>query len=86
MIATSLWSAYSMVRGSWITKWLSIALVGITAYWTHNTFIKRQAVKAFISDSKKEGRKKNAKAKKIRAATAKPGAAARLLKFDCHDC
>lgn len=86
MIATSLWSAYSMVRGSWITKWLSIALIGFTAYWGHKTFIERRAVKAFISDSKQEGQAKNEISEGIREDASQPGAAARLLKSDCRDC
>lgn len=83
MLAVKWWSLLSR---SWLAKYASIALVGIAAYWGHNTFIKKQAVKAFVADSKKEGRKKNAKSKNIRDKTAKPGAAARLLKSDCRDC
>ena len=86
MIATWLWSAFSIARGSWITKYASIALVGIAAYWGHNTFIKNQARKALIAESKKEGKKKNEKSKVIRKNASKPGAAARLLKSDCRDC
>ena len=86
MIATSLWSALSIVRGSWITRYASIALVGIAAYWGHNTFIKDQARKALVAESKKEGEKKNAKSKSVRQRTSRPGAAARLLKSDCRDC
>lgn len=86
MIALKLWTLWSGLRSSWIAKWITVALVGGSVYLAHNIFIKRQAVKAFVADSKKEGRKKNAKSKNIRDKAAKPGAAARLLKSDCRDC
>ena len=83
MIGIKLWSLLSR---SWFAKYASIALVGIAAYWGHNTFIKNQARKALIAESKKEGKKKNEKSKIIRKNASKPGAAARLLKSDCRDC
>ena len=86
MIALKLWTFWSGLRSSWIAKWITVAVVGVSVYWGHNTFIKKQAVKAFVADSKKEGRKKNEKSKIIRKNASKPGAAARLLKSDCRDC
>ena len=87
MWGINLWSWLPIgFPGGWIGKWIVIAVVGVGAYWGHNTFIKRKAVKAFIADSKEEGRKNNAVSRKIRADGDAKGALDRLRNSDCRDC
>jgi hypothetical protein len=70
MIATWLWSAFSIVRGSWITKWLSIALVGIAAYWGNNVIQRsigeKRGISKVVKKSNEVARKRDAKIRTIR--------------------